>query len=559
MKPSIFKIFVSGIIALIITISANAQWTPDTGENTTINDASGPNYVPKIRTTLDGKFFISWFGGDGNLNMNLQLLDFNGNELWETNGITVSDYSQNSFVTDYSLTTDVEGNAVVAFTDVRNGVTNTMVYKVSQSGEMLFGEDGINPSPSVVGEYVPHLTVTTENNVIVAWMRETDDGLTSVIQRIDEDGNRPWGEEGIVLINDTAEIQNPVPVPTSDGGFLLVYYIQTGPFFSPNRYIYVQKYTAMGIAVWPQEVEVCGFTKIPGFATLQVAADGNDGAVITWYDDSNDNALANVAVQHILSDGSLAFETNGVVIGRDDNGSNNFNVIPAAIGTTNDIYVYWSEANGGQSQFGLRGQKINTSGDLQWGEFGKELIPLNTTFDYPSGVLVSNDTSYVIYEKHTEGQMMNQQIMVKALDANGEEIYDGDIEISTSNSQKLHTDHSAIYNNQFAITWEDDGNSNTIKAQNLIIGDTSSVSTGIGKYEYNIRAIEIRADKIFILSPGKVNRVDFYNINGQVVQRNNIISEYEIKLSEDLPVGIYFAAAIDRIGNTIQVLKFSKH
>jgi len=53
-----------------------------------------------------------------------------------------------------------------------------------------------------------------------------------------------------------------------------------------------------------------------------------------------------------------------------------------------------------------------------------------------------------------------------------------------------------------------------------------------------------------------VKRIDFYNINGQMVHRNNINSGNEIKLSEDLPKGIYFAAAIDRKGNTIQVLKF---
>ena len=56
-----------------------------------------------------------------------------------------------------------------------------------------------------------------------------------------------------------------------------------------------------------------------------------------------------------------------------------------------------------------------------------------------------------------------------------------------------------------------------------------------------------------------MKRIDFYNINGQVVLRNNIVSENAIKLSENLPTGIYFAAAIDRKGNTIQVLKFSKH
>lgn len=148
MKTSLFNILVSCTAALLLTLSSNAQWSSDTEQNTTINNAAGPNYVPKIRTTIDGNFFISWFGGDGNLNMNLQLLDFNGNELWETNGIIVSNHTQNTFVTDYDLTTDMGGNAVIAFTDVRNGLTNTMVYKVSQSGEFLFGENGINPSPS---------------------------------------------------------------------------------------------------------------------------------------------------------------------------------------------------------------------------------------------------------------------------------------------------------------------------------------------------------------------------------------------------------------------------
>ena len=136
---------------------------------------------------------------------------------------------------------------------------------------------------------------------------------------------------------------------------------------------------------------------------------------------------------------------------------------------------------------------------------------------------------------------------------------DGDIEISTSNSQKIHTDHSSLYNNQFAIAWEDDGNSSTIKAQNLIIGDTSGVSTGIVKHKNELKVIELRDDKVFILSSEDVTRIDFYNMYGQMIQFNYIDSDNPIELSGKLPSGIYFAVALDRAGKTIQVLKFSKY
>jgi hypothetical protein len=58
-------------------------------------------------------------------------------------------------VADYSLVVDHDGNAVVSFADIRNGNPDLVVYKISQDGEQLFGDDGILVTETVSVEFFP--------------------------------------------------------------------------------------------------------------------------------------------------------------------------------------------------------------------------------------------------------------------------------------------------------------------------------------------------------------------------------------------------------------------
>jgi hypothetical protein len=133
---------------------ANGQWNSDTQQNTVVSDSDGEKAVTHIAQTDDGKYFISWYGGADNYNMNLALLDSAGYALWDE-PLVVSDHPQNTWVADYSLVVDHDGNAVVSFADIRNGNPDLVVYKISQDGEQLFGDDGILVTETVSEEFFP--------------------------------------------------------------------------------------------------------------------------------------------------------------------------------------------------------------------------------------------------------------------------------------------------------------------------------------------------------------------------------------------------------------------
>ncbi len=46
--------------------------------------------------------------------------------------------------------------------------------------------------------------------------------------------------------------------------------------------------------------------------------------------------------------------------------------------STGETYVFWTETNGNQDQWGIYGQMFNTSGERQWTDSGLELVPLGS-------------------------------------------------------------------------------------------------------------------------------------------------------------------------------------
>ena len=538
----IFKLASMVTAGILVTNTAFCQWTEDTDQNTIISDAEGAKYVPKVAVNGDGIYYFSWFGGSDNLNMNLQALDFEGNALWMQNGITVSTGEQNSFVTDYALTTDSAGNAVVAFTDIRTGPTITVLYKVSPDGSMLFGEGGIS-LPGTANQYVPHLAITPDNEIVVAYMEEADAALYSVIQKFGPEGNAVW-DAPVLVTADEAGIQNPVPLACSDGSVLVVYYEQTGPFWSPARRIMAQKYAADGTAVWPTPVEVCGDTGIPGFATLQVSPDGADGALVAWYDDSDNNTLQNVAVQHVSADGSLAFPANGVVVGTNETNLNHLAVVPPAIDEEGNVIVFWTQADANQSEFGLRGQKVSPEGIFLWGASGLEAIPLNNTFQMLIDLKLHADTSYVTYLTNTAGQILDQQIKVIAIGPDGSLPWTESKILASSNSEKIHADVAKIFDEQLVVTWEDSEGAGTIKAQNLLLGDTTTV--GIAQPEKQHAVMEVRGETLFFHENEQISQLRIFSPSGKLVFVTNTISA-PVDMSAFKPA-MYIAVAYDEKG-----------
>jgi hypothetical protein len=100
--------------------------------------------------------------------------------------------------------------------------------------------------------------------------------------------------------------------------------------------------------------------------------DGVGGAVFAWYETGG---TRNVYAQHVSAAGVEMFPHNGVAVSTD---TTLIRLSPDFVydNTTDSIYVFWTDTNQVQSQWGLSGQKV-TAGTRAWGDQPAAILPLS--------------------------------------------------------------------------------------------------------------------------------------------------------------------------------------
>ncbi|RLD86641.1 MAG: hypothetical protein DRJ09_11590, partial [Bacteroidetes bacterium] len=183
------KKFLLLLMLAFAAMMSKAQWTDDPLINTPVSTAVGEQAIPHTAYTSDGHFYVGFFSSEsGNYNVRLQYYDFNGNAQWVSGGILISNHLQNSWLSDWDLTTDNTGNCVLAFNDVRDGNANVYAYKISSSGNFEWGVDGIALTSATEDEYAPKICVDGQNNTLVTWERPVSPHTQVVLQKIEPDG-----------------------------------------------------------------------------------------------------------------------------------------------------------------------------------------------------------------------------------------------------------------------------------------------------------------------------------------------------------------------------------
>jgi hypothetical protein len=128
-----------------------SQWNSNTGVNTLVCDTTGEQSVIKLALCPDGTTYHAWFDNrGGGYAVYVQRLDVNGNRMFPTAAVLVSNNPQNSSLVDWDMIADNSNNAIITFTDIRAaGQINPYAYLVSPAGTMLWGANGITLSDSI--------------------------------------------------------------------------------------------------------------------------------------------------------------------------------------------------------------------------------------------------------------------------------------------------------------------------------------------------------------------------------------------------------------------------
>lgn len=475
------------LVLFVLAIGClSAQWSSDPLENNAICDLTGEQAIPKVINGPTGDTYIGYFSNDsGNYDVRLQRLDSQGNELWDHNGILISDNPAMTWLTDWDMTVDQDNHAILAFQDIRNaGNNNVYAYRIAPDGTFVWGPDGLELSNTTAFDVSPKLAVNSTGNIIVAWQAET----ISIMQKIAPDGTLLWGATGIT-ISSANTISWPQPFTVDNDEILVKYFDDSGPAWAPTRYCFMQKYDTDGNAVWAAPAIISDTDGITAWTQVfNIISDENNGCFITWHDSRGGGTISYPFTQHVNADGSVAFTANGVQLSTETNRQNFY---PESVynSVSGELTIYWSQTDGDQNNHGITGQKLDATGTLLWGANGQNIIPVSALYVLPFAVRQANDDVIVIYEKYQD--TMNSYVEAMRLDSEGNFVWSGNtVTMCSVSSSKVHSEASQFADNQIIAAWEDDRNgASDIIAQNINFDGTLGPAAEFGTVEGTVTLV----------------------------------------------------------------------
>ena len=208
----------------------NAQWSNNPAENTAVSNADGLLTLPHVATTPSGNSYISWYSATEGLRFDvyLQNFDIGGNKLWEQDGLLVSDHPTFSWVTDYGLSVDNEGYAILSFQDRRDGFSDAYAYRISPESVFSWGEDGVQLTNDPDKDWWPQVVVTDDNEFIFLYSIEPIDTTQSWkigFQKLDAAGNKVWNEN--ILTEPERDYYMPQMLLTEQGNLIVSWLAKT--------------------------------------------------------------------------------------------------------------------------------------------------------------------------------------------------------------------------------------------------------------------------------------------------------------------------------------------
>lgn len=424
-----------------------AQWSSNPATSRLLVDRAGEQTQTKMVARDDGGFYVSWFDNDAGgapafgYDVYLQRIDSAGNEVWAHNGVLVADRGFSS-TTDYDLSIDASGNALLAFRDDRPGGTQITAAKIDPSGAAVWGASGIQLTSTTAFVANPKIAGTTDGHAIVAWIQDA----TVRVQRLDASGAPTWTPD--LVLTPGAGSYSTSDLDATDAGTVILSIVhQTGSFSSP-RHLLAQKIDASGAALWgaaPVAVFDGGSLQFGNFP--EFVADGAGGGVFAWY--SSAPALESFA-QRVDASGSELFPHNGVSVSTN---AAQLRVAPAVDfdPVSQSTFVFCVELNSTQSQFGLTGQRYDASGNRQWGATGNVLVSLGAS---EIGDVTTTRLASRVLATWTSAPAFGQDVVNGAVvDLAGTPT---SIAIATTPSTKLRFSAAASSYGFAALAWRDE-------------------------------------------------------------------------------------------------------
>ncbi|NQU05638.1 MAG: T9SS type A sorting domain-containing protein [Calditrichaeota bacterium] len=334
----------------------------------------------------------NWRGGNGGLNT--QRVTGEGEFVWEENGLLlVDDLYGNAF--NHKLLSRGNGEFVLLWSDGRLGALGSFpfIQYCRDNGdevEMLLQKDGQQVFGGTVGGCnYPDATLSEDGSIFIVWQDHRINQVYSIYaQKLSEAGELLWGESGIIVSreNNHFDVKNPMVCSDDNGGIYVVWNSETEEAYYE---LFMQHIDADGNRLWEEDIRLTNREmddEVEG-----IIPDGEGGAVLVWEargNERNDDIWAariNPDGEHIWGDGN-----NGLIVCNAQHQQRN----PQLIRHQNGYVVVWTDdrADQDRNQRDVFAQFINYDGSLRWRENGAAICTEEYNQYYPS-IAIDNQTN----------------------------------------------------------------------------------------------------------------------------------------------------------------------
>ncbi|MCD4818621.1 MAG: hypothetical protein K8S23_08000 [Candidatus Cloacimonetes bacterium] len=349
-----------GIFAQKITQNGTFLWGESGIE---INDDPDTQIKAEAITSQNNEIIVAWTSHYGNFDMEVrvQKIDVSGNKLWQDEGVLL--FTSNEILPfSIRIINDTVGGAFIVW---KNNVhPNVGVGPEIVRASHVFSDGTIDNNWNVGGDILAQnpdfWNVLPDGNGSFIYAIQNSSDLS--IQRLDSGGNPLWGDEGIVLCEDTVCGYSFASV--TDNNEFFYFFWQDSRNANPNT-IFMQKVDINGTTLFPEDLNI--YSTDIELINIDAVYTSDNNLAMSWKESNYD--------QNLLK--SLKLDTSGyqlfepIIIYNNNNYCNKIEIIS---GSNDDYWIEW--------YVGLEGyflQHINESGVLA----------------FNSGLFICNPINYI--------------------------------------------------------------------------------------------------------------------------------------------------------------------
>nr|MDO8115543.1 hypothetical protein [Candidatus Sigynarchaeota archaeon] len=398
---------------------------------------------------------------------------------WTNNGIAICNSFNSS--SDFSASTDFSSGAIVAWKDTRNETSTDHgdIYAqiITPTGEGLLKQNGTVIANRTGTQKDPLVCSDGEFGAIIVYVDDNSGWDQVYAQRIDRNGTKMWGDQGIALTN-TGYNCSEVQIAASWGTVFVCW----TDYRNGNPDIYAQYLHKSGGVFWPQYgVPVCNDTSDQFHPVA--THDGNLGTIIAWQDGRSGAGNFDIYAQYVMYyNATKKWSLNGVPICSAPFNQESPMMCNSGEGILNSPIIAWLDhrANSGTGN-DVYVQRVNASGSAMWATDGIEVSSAASELepvigdDFKSGAIVA-----WVDTRNADNDIYGQHV-----DSSGTLLWGANgLNISTA-PQDQSTPHIDVLNNGIInytfFTWQDerDGNADIYVQKVLFNGTCSLPENGV--------------------------------------------------------------------------------